>query len=195
MMDKKITDIIDVIIADVFADVALDCFVYGNKRAFIDSMDEAAAVFLPYWQDKRQKMLEDIPDKLEGMDTEEDDAHIVIYEPDDESEPHAVYKCPDCKAALEYLMNRLYQINCYEKLFAEMEHHGFIVDPTINLYGPEEIAETLNSRPELVDFFKAFMDLDERSKKRIMAATSDTNILTALNNMVGGDLDNPEALK
>ena len=181
MMDKKI---IDVIIADVFADVALDCFLHGyNQRGKnILDMKDAANVFLPYWKDQEQKMLEDIPDKLEGMDTEKNKENAVIPIDAIDGEPHMVYECPDCKAALTYLMNGVYQLGYHKKLFAEMEHHGFIVDPTINLYGPEEIAETLNSRPELLDFFKAFMDLNPDDQARIIAAAKDTDLLSAIRN-------------
>ena len=186
MLDKKISDVVDVIIADVFADTAFDCFLFGcNQRVKIRNKEDAIDVFMPYWKDKEQKMLEDIPDKLEGMDTEdaEQNADTVVIHFESE-EPFVYYWCPDCKKAFAYLMDRVYQLG-HEQLFSELKEHGLIVDYNEYLDSIEDmldITTALKERPELLDFFKAFMDLNPDDQARIIAAAKDTDLLSAIRN-------------
>ena len=92
-----------------------------------------------------------------------------------------VYECPDCEEAIAYLCQMLHELNLWRYVSLEMEQKGLIIDLTEKL---QRIRETLAARPELVDFFKAFMDLNADVQARIITKLKDKDLMTAIRESV-----------
>jgi len=97
-----------------------------------------------------------------------------------------VYECPDCEEALMYLCQMLHELNLWRYVSSEMEQKGLIIDLTEKHKAEElqRIRETLAARPELVDFFKAFMDLNADDQARIITKLKDKDLMTAIRESV-----------